>query len=169
MNAMAPAFVSTPSEVARDFAEAFLQAQFPHHGGLTNAAPGQMYGRVSKMAFLPVGETLCAKSGWRKPAVANQRNCPGVTRTHGGLTPAALDCRANDWRRKYDFCDAQTHIEKERRVSARRDVGKHPCNDGAAKAREIATLCWRMPARCRRSASAWGSRQVTACPRQVAA
>ena len=40
MNAMAPAFVSTPSEVARDFAEAFLQAQFPHHGGLTNAAPG---------------------------------------------------------------------------------------------------------------------------------
>gem|GEM_PF-6340011 len=45
--------------------------------------------RCVENGVFPVSETLCAKSGWRKPTVANQHNCTGVTRAHGNLRPAA--------------------------------------------------------------------------------
>jgi len=38
-NGIAPALVSTPSALLRNFAEAFLQVRLPNHGGLTLAAP----------------------------------------------------------------------------------------------------------------------------------
>jgi hypothetical protein len=43
--ATAPAFVSAPMAVFRDFAEAYLQVRFPNHGGLTNVAPGRVFAR----------------------------------------------------------------------------------------------------------------------------
>jgi hypothetical protein len=50
--ATAPAFVSTPTAVSRDFAEAPLQVRLPNiHGGLTPAALGWMCVCASQKSF----------------------------------------------------------------------------------------------------------------------
>jgi hypothetical protein len=57
----------------------------------------------------------------------------------GGLRPPLLCCSANVCRRKNDFCDAQTHAQKERRASARRGVRNRTCKGNTAKSRETVT------------------------------
>jgi len=85
-------------------------------------------------------------SGGRQPAVAaatviamrfagaasaasrhmGHRHCQRVTVIHGGLRPPLLVVPAFAGRRNCDFCDAQTHMHEERRVSARRGCGSDP-------------------------------------------
>jgi hypothetical protein len=90
------------------------------------------------------------KSGGRQPAVGLQTASAMAMRriavigfafrehTTGGLRPPLLCRGANVRRRKNDFCDAQTHAEKERRASARRGCGKHACADTSALVRRTA-------------------------------
>jgi hypothetical protein len=52
--ATAPAFVSTPTAVSRDFAEAPLQVRLPNiHGGLTPAALVDVRSCIGKIVFSP--------------------------------------------------------------------------------------------------------------------
>jgi hypothetical protein len=46
--------------------------------------------RTAKIVFRRQAFATQYKSGRRKPTVANQRYCTGVSNSHGGLTPAAL-------------------------------------------------------------------------------
>jgi hypothetical protein len=46
--------------------------------------------RTAKIVFRRQAFATQYKGGRRKPTVANQRYCTGVSNSHGGLTPAAL-------------------------------------------------------------------------------
>jgi hypothetical protein len=46
---------------------------------------------IAKIVFCRQAFATQYKSGRRKPTVANQRYCTGVSNSHGGLTIAALD------------------------------------------------------------------------------
>jgi hypothetical protein len=112
-----PAFVSTPSAVSSDLAEAFLQVRFPNtHGGLTPVAGRtrpQLQLRYSRPRradacrscacafvhrtnrFFADNRSHCTKSGGRKPPVgcsryANpKRGNPGRCRCKRGFRPTA--------------------------------------------------------------------------------
>jgi hypothetical protein len=47
--------------------------------------------RIAKIVFCRQPFATQYKSGRRKPTVANQHYCTGVSYSHGGLTPAALE------------------------------------------------------------------------------
>jgi len=61
-----------------------------NHGGLTPAALVNLRLRTAKIVFFRQAFATQYKSGRRKPTVANQHYCTGVSNSHGGLTPAAL-------------------------------------------------------------------------------
>jgi hypothetical protein len=75
--ATAPAFVSTPPAVPRDFAVALLQVRFPNtHGGLTPAALANVRSCTAKIVILSAdGRCNTAKSGGRKPPVEKALLC----------------------------------------------------------------------------------------------
>jgi hypothetical protein len=68
------------------------------------------------------------------------RGCDSQRRfvSHGELTPPLLCCCADACRRKNDFCDAQTHAEKERRASAHRGYRYRTCKGASTKSRRTA-------------------------------
>jgi hypothetical protein len=85
--ATAPAFVSAPMAVSRDFAEAFLQVRFPNtHGGLTNVAPGRTCVCASQKSFFAGGYSHTnRRAGGVSPPWVRYRDCTGVReRTDGG-------------------------------------------------------------------------------------
>jgi hypothetical protein len=87
---------------------------------LTNAgavAVANPRGAYAPLLLLNCRERLPAK---KRTTFAMYKRTP---KTHGGLTPPRFELRANGCRRKNDFCDVQTHAEKERRASARRGSG----------------------------------------------
>jgi len=77
--ATAPAFVSTPSAVLRNFAEAFLQVRFPNHGGLTPAAPVHLRLCIVKVAIAPANVRAAMPGvGDVSPPWFRYRDCSGV-------------------------------------------------------------------------------------------
>ena len=105
-NGIAPAFVSTPSAVSRNFAEAFLQVRFPNHGGLTPAALGAC-AFVHRKSRNSAGQRSRrdASSGDVSPRGLRKRPCIGtrsIARWHphtryqerGGISPRAVENRA---------------------------------------------------------------------------
>ena len=80
-----------------------------------------------------VSEFVCADTSaivrGTADGVCAGRRCIGVSGYHGGLTPPALVLRVRTLAgEKNNFCDAQTHISKERRSSARRGLTHRSCN-----------------------------------------
>jgi hypothetical protein len=84
-----------------------------------------------------VASERCSSAPWfgqadlhrRETAVCAGRRCIGASGYHGGLTPPALVLRVRTCAgEKNNFCDAQTHISKERRASARRGCEYRNCN-----------------------------------------
>jgi hypothetical protein len=93
------------------------------------------YKRVSETTAglrqpLLVARTHTAVDARLRPATA-------LCSPRGTNAPLLCWC-ANVCRRKNDFCDAQTHVQKERRASARRGYEKHVCADTGAVVRRTA-------------------------------
>jgi hypothetical protein len=59
-------------------------------GGLMPAALGRACDSALRITHFAANEHRATRSGWRKPAVANERDWNCDTDNHGGMTPAAL-------------------------------------------------------------------------------
>jgi len=120
-NGIAPALVSTPSAVSRNFAEAFLQVRLPNHGGLTLAALVHLRLCIVKVAIAPAN-VRPAMPGVRMSAPVAHRNAHASEHalSHGGTR--TRDTRSGGHKPP---CCGEPHLQKRFRSCPGTDVARN--------------------------------------------
>jgi len=127
-DAIATAFLNTPATISRTVSVMPLQIRFPHHGGLTSAAPDG--GRSSSEGAFP------RQRDYRAPRRVTPA-APGFATRYSPLARARGSwLRVDRSPMRLRFLRCTNARAQERLVSARRGFRKHACNDATPIVRQ---------------------------------